>query len=143
MSRHEEREALYPECVTNYIAQDRHLNRKEGQVKEMNGKYTKSLKSQTMWKLKARESATCGQMQRKNKRLQVIPGFSNNMSYSILITSNRHIFLSSLNTHLIHLNKFKWNNCISQFLGYICQEHLCKRLILSCKISIAVLFHLW
>lgn len=65
VSRHEDRGALYPECVTNYIAQNRHLNRKEGQAKEKNGKYTKSLKSQTMWKLKARESATCCQMQRK------------------------------------------------------------------------------
>lgn len=64
MSRHEDWRTLHPECITNYIAQNRHLNRKEGQAKKMNGKYTKSLKSQTMWRLKARENATCGHMQR-------------------------------------------------------------------------------
>lgn len=65
VSRHEDWEALHPEFVTNYMAQNSHLNKKEGQAKEeMNGKYSKSLKSQTMWKPKAGENATCVQMQR-------------------------------------------------------------------------------
>lgn len=74
VSRQEDREALHPECGTNCIAQNRHLNRKEGQAKEkMNGRYTTSLKSQTMGKLKARENATC-QVRRKCKGLQVVSG---------------------------------------------------------------------
>lgn len=88
VSRREDWEALHPECVTNYIAQNRHLNKKEGQAKEkMNGKYTKSLKSQTMWKPKAGENATCGQMQRKYGRL---------LSMRVL----RHSCLNS-NTHCL------------------------------------------
>lgn len=74
VSRQEAREALHPECGTNCVAQNRHLNRKEGQAKEkMNGRYTTSLKSQTIGKLKARENATC-QVRGKCKGLQVVSG---------------------------------------------------------------------
>lgn len=109
------------ECVTNCIAQNRHLNRKEGQ--KWRRRWMGDIPHP--WNLKQWENGKLGKMQpvKCNTRSVRVP--KHYCLTQTLIISNIHLFLSSLNMHLIYLNILKWNNfAFPNFSGYICQEHL-------------------